>query len=808
MSRRNHWTALRQRKISRRTMLGASAKAGVGVAGLALVGCGDDDEPDAGAVAAERAAAAAEEAAAAAVAAGEARAADSEAAAAVAAEAAAAAADAADAAADAADAAGEASAAASQAASAADAAAALAAEAAESEDAANAAAAAEAAAAAAADAAAAASAAGDQAAAAVAAAASEAAEAAAQAARDAAAAVEAGTATAEAAQAAIDEAAEAAAAAAAAAGEASAAAGQAAATAAETAATAAETAATAEAVAEAAAETAAAAVAAAQEAADAAQEAAESAAMAAEDEPAVAAGQPRRGGTMRRSWAENLFSGWDPHTSTTGADALGYIQHVYDRMLGFNDDASVKPMLAESVENPDEVTYIFNMRPNTIFQDGAPVDANAVQLNMERVKEQSDIGGGTRNGQGVARAVNFEPVDDLSWRMVNSEPFGPTLAAFQGFPGTGLLISPEHFDTALTDPVGAGHLKFVSYTEGEDFVGERWDGYWDAENVWLDGQEVSVIQDTNTAYNGFLNGDFDIGRPSGGVTAELKDELEADGFKVITGPAQNWTQTWYNLNPGASEDINYFRDPRLRRAAHLILDRNAINDAAYKGIGVPSEGPTGVESWALTKDYYADSPNLDEAQQLMDAAGFGDGLTGVMLGFGTVRQRLVTEPAHAQWAGSGMNFDFVTGAEPPIIDRLLATQDWSIAALTWESPFDPDPVLRASLEGLQNWMYGSPEGGPRTGRASLDENPNDQVLQGLVETEEQLNAAAAPPTQAERIPLYDTFFQTFQDHGWNHHIVQWPAGFVAQGYVEGFRLVPFFGLPEGGGFKGIWYNNV
>ena len=94
MSDRNYWTTLRQRKISRRTMLGASAKAGVGVAGLALVGCGDDDDDDGGAgdaaaaeaaaaagdssaaaAAAERAAAAAEEAAAAAAAAGDATAA-------------------------------------------------------------------------------------------------------------------------------------------------------------------------------------------------------------------------------------------------------------------------------------------------------------------------------------------------------------------------------------------------------------------------------------------------------------------------------------------------------------------------------------------------------------------------------------------------------------------------------------------------------------------------------------------------------------------------------------------------------------
>ncbi len=91
MSAPNYWTSLRHHKISRRTMLGASAKAGVGAAGLALVGCGGDDDDDGGAgdaaaaeaaaaagdssaaaAAAERAAAAAEAAAAAAAAAGDA----------------------------------------------------------------------------------------------------------------------------------------------------------------------------------------------------------------------------------------------------------------------------------------------------------------------------------------------------------------------------------------------------------------------------------------------------------------------------------------------------------------------------------------------------------------------------------------------------------------------------------------------------------------------------------------------------------------------------------------------------------------
>ncbi len=44
MRERNDWTAVRHRRISRRTMLGLGARAGIGAAGLALVGCGG--EPD------------------------------------------------------------------------------------------------------------------------------------------------------------------------------------------------------------------------------------------------------------------------------------------------------------------------------------------------------------------------------------------------------------------------------------------------------------------------------------------------------------------------------------------------------------------------------------------------------------------------------------------------------------------------------------------------------------------------------------------------------------------------------------------
>ena len=44
MTERNYWDRIQRRRVDRRSLLQASARAGVGAAGLALVGCGDDDD--------------------------------------------------------------------------------------------------------------------------------------------------------------------------------------------------------------------------------------------------------------------------------------------------------------------------------------------------------------------------------------------------------------------------------------------------------------------------------------------------------------------------------------------------------------------------------------------------------------------------------------------------------------------------------------------------------------------------------------------------------------------------------------------
>ena len=608
-------------------MLGASAKAGVGAAGLALVGCGDDDGPDAGAVAAERAAAAAEEAAAAAVAAGDARAAESAAAAAVAAEAADAAGEASAAAADAADAAGEASAAASQAASAADAAAALAAEAAESEDAGNAAAAAEAAAAAAAQAADAAGAAGDAAAAAVADAAAEAAEAAAQAARDVAAAVEAGTATAEAAQAAIDNAAEAAAAAAAAAGEASAAAGQAAAAAGAAAATAQETA-------EAAAETAAAAVAAAQEAADAAREAAESAAMAAEDDEAPATG-PQRGGII--TWHGGDGGILDPAIADHGfLDSS--IFPVYDHLNYLDEGGVLTSAMAELPEVVDDLTFVYTIKPNVHWQDKAPLNGR------QFVAEDASFGlqrFGQDNPEFIWRdrfssVDQFEVADELTLRLNMKEVFAPMITAVGEIQM--LMIARDVVEAFGDDAIatngeaaiGTGGMQFVSREVDVLTELERNPNYYRDPLPYIDGLRANWNLDGTYRAAQYAAGESDIlFAPWLGFPAE-NDAIRAQvGEENVVEVPMN--ATWKS-SVFFHTKVEPYTDPRVRTALHLATDREqylAVTQG-WMEIGGPLSHATGAYAW--TPDELRQLPgyrsgaqreeDLAEGRRLLDASGY------------------------------------------------------------------------------------------------------------------------------------------------------------------------------------------
>ena len=578
----NYWTRLRHRKISRRTMLGASAKAGVGAAGLALVGCGDDDD---GAATIDTSAvdAAASDAAAAA------------------------------------SAASDAAAAAGRAAEAAESASALAAEAAASEDAEQAAAAAQAAADAAADAAAAAEAAGDAGAAAVAQAAADAAEAAAQAAR------EAGAEDAAAGAAAAQAAADAAAAAAQAAQDASAAAAEAAGLAAE-----------------------------AVEAAGAAAAAIEAGMTMAED------------AEFSQPWPLDQV---DLDASIVGAiasDAGGVDQartgsaaNVYSHGAVFNGTMEVDPRVGAAIpslaapEWIDPVTLRASVVPAP-FHDGSILTAHDMVFSFQRMGGLAEYhqGGETtdhpagwapNNPTGGAQSwIRNEAVDDRTWAFELPEAdasfFVTNLSGCCEVAIYSQADVERRGDLAVDQfAMGTGPYRFVSHTDDEDFVFERFEDHFNpvdypivvpryAHNKHL---TILVRPEIQSQLAGIEAGEIDIlaGLGPGFVEPFLDDPDFTVQFQAGTNTLHHIQPNLYaqTMDDGSP---NPFLDLRVRQAANHAVNRQALIDGFLLGQGEQGlfafSGVQGYPSAEQKQEVLFDY-DPDKARALLAEAGYPDG---------------------------------------------------------------------------------------------------------------------------------------------------------------------------------------
>ena len=495
---------------------------------------------------------------------------------------------------------------------------------------------------------------------------------------------------------------------------------------------------------------------------------------------AQAAQDVKRGGTWRISDAFAPQWGFDPLVTPSGGDHYQSIPIFYDRLLNYDEQGAALPMLAEAWEIPDDVTYIFSLRPGLTYHDGAAMDAASIQTNMDRILGiQEESVEATPNQRAVTLGdtmASSEAIDDVTWRYVANEVFAPTLSLFYGKPPGLAPISPASFDSAITHPVGAGPFVFDQYIEGDELTASRFEDYWNAENIYLENYSFQILPDSNTQWLAFLSGDHDVVRVPGSLAADADQmaDIESDGFQVLGDVSSVFLQSWFNINPNGPEELTIWRDVRMRHAINLATDRHAINDASFNGTGAASRAPIGVTTPLLPKDidYYADSPNPAEAVKLIDAAGYTGQVTGDMMTYNIDPLYLGTRPMHAQLAAVGMDFNLVEGTIAGIVDRLFAAQDWSIAVLSWESPFDPDQIIRPSMEGLRSWFYGSDR--------SVYEERLAAGMEYEVELEEasRLQDLTARTTDfEERVERYKTFNEYYVERAYTVPTIHLPLYF-------------------------------
>lgn len=280
---------------------------------------------------------------------------------------------------------------------------------------------------------------------------------------------------------------------------------------------------------------------------------------------------------------------------------------------------NMAPCLAESwTESADGLVYEFKLRDGLRFHNGDPFTAEDVKFSFHRYR-------GVSAKLLHERVKAVDTIDPHRVRFVLHTPW-PDFLGFYATPATGAgwVVPKKYIEKVGEDgfkkhPVGLGPYRFVRSTPGVELVLEANEQYW-RKRPSIKRIVIKGVPDVTTRLAMLKTGEADISYLLIGVEAEA---VRADPKLRLTHviPSAVW---WLEFPEQWSKGKSPWQDRRVRLAANLALDKQAINQSERLGFSkltgsiIPS-----VMEYALRLDPYPYDPA--QARRLLAEAGYPNG---------------------------------------------------------------------------------------------------------------------------------------------------------------------------------------
>ncbi|MDR1796498.1 MAG: ABC transporter substrate-binding protein [Clostridiales Family XIII bacterium] len=308
-----------------------------------------------------------------------------------------------------------------------------------------------------------------------------------------------------------------------------------------------------------------------------------------------------------------------------GAMSWGY-SCISSALLKVAPDSTYVGDMAESWEpSADALTYTYTLKEGLKFSDGSDLTAEDVVFTYETIRDNQ-----AENGQvDLTRLASAEAVDDRTVRFSLSEPYSPFVDTTARI---GIVPSDAYDADAFTEhPIGSGPWKVLQYDANQQIILAPNEYYYEgAPSI----PQVTVVNlDENSALAAAKSGQLDVVMVDPNYVDEPVDgmhiqRLETMDIRMFGWPVQPegevMGQEGYEITFGNAVTS----DLAVRKALAIGLDRQAIVDNAFNGVGKPAVSFTDNLVWAAPGDP-ADN-RKEEAKALLEEAGWvdtdGDGI--------------------------------------------------------------------------------------------------------------------------------------------------------------------------------------
>ena len=304
--------------------------------------------------------------------------------------------------------------------------------------------------------------------------------------------------------------------------------------------------------------------------------------------------------------------------------------NLFDPLWTVDPEGKFQPALVTevpTVENggisEDGLNWRIKLREDVTWHDGEPFSAKDVKFTIE-LQQDPNFGAMRRTGHELVRNIQIVNDHELTWEM--ESPFAPYPAILSWtfmVPAHILADAPDPNQTDFrNNPVGTGPFKFSERVAGNYILLNANTDYF-GDGPYLEKAIWRYIPDMTVLYTQFRTGDIDVIGLQGIQPDRYEQASKMEDRVVVVAPSATVESISFNT------EAPQFKDPEVRRALSLALDRKSIVEAIYYGIPEPTESFLPKESFYYNQDLPVAEFDVAKAAEVLDAAGWMPGADGI-----------------------------------------------------------------------------------------------------------------------------------------------------------------------------------
>ena len=358
--------------------------------------------------------------------------------------------------------------------------------------------------------------------------------------------------------------------------------------------------------------------------------------------------------------------------------------NIYETLMAREPDGTLVPGLAaEAPVQKDATTWEFKLRPDITFSNGEPFNADSVVRSVTRMIDP-DLKAEQISYFGTLETA--KKVDDLTVDIITKGP-DPILPSRMYW----MKMIPAKYSS---DPnfaqasVGTGPYLLDSWSRGEKIVLKANPNYWGGAPS-IDQVTFRFIGEPGTQLSGLMAGELDV------ITNLLPEFVSTVPKSAAVQGLETSLIVLSTENPST-------KDPRVREALNLAIDRGTLAKDLFGGYATPAAGQIiNPKAFGFNEDLKPYPYDPEKAKALIKEAG-AEGVTVTLQGESGrwLKDRETIEAVAAYWTAAGVKVDVQISEFGEYLNRLFdkAKRPDAIFVANSDELLDADRAVTSGYE--------------------------------------------------------------------------------------------------------------